>query len=484
MSELLATTVRWIWKKMILLILIVLLLLVANWFRSEWKEISAQLNQASELDAQIKRAKSELKELAKQSAEFGEEAQKEFEKLNSAEKVTAAAWAEAKQAKEDYDAASTKVGWYQNLFDHEKVETKGKAWLEYETKQKAAEVIQQTTDALQTAQQNSPWADHQKQIAANQSEIGMLESRREELLDSAGKTPTQRLVIATRNVLPLALWTLLGIILSPIAIKAFLYFGVAPLISRTKPVVVLPACGADVQASPSAISTPITLDQGDELIVHSDYLQVSAAGSGRRTRWIFSWRMPFTSIAAGLYMMVSVRNRNQDQTKVTVSPKKDLYDMITDVMIPEGSAMVIYPRSLVGIVMKQGKAPRITRHWKLGNLYSWITFQFRYLVIHGDSRILMKGCRGVRAERVETTKPTMQDQLSTLGFTANLAYSAIRCETFLDYLLGRDELFNDKFSNADGFHFTEEVPNPKRKAGLFGRGLEGVLDGLLKAFGI
>lgn len=484
MSELLATTVRWIWKKMILLILIVLMLLVANWFRSEWKEISAQLNQASELDAQIKRTKLELNELAKQSAGFGEEAQKEFEKLNSAEKVTAAAWAEAMQAKEDYDAASSKVGWYQNLFDHEKVETKGKAWLEYETKLKAAEVIQKTTDALRAAQQNSPWADNQKLIAANQSEIGLLEARRVELLDSAGKTPTQRLVIATRNVLPLALWALLGIILTPIAIKAFLYFGVAPLISRTKPVVVLPSCGAEVQSSPSAISIPVTLNPGDELIVHSQYLQASGAGPGKSTRWIFSWRMPLTSVAAGLYMMVSVRNRSHKQAKVTVSPKQDLFDMISDVIIPEGSAMVIYPRSLVGIVIKQGKTPRITRHWKLWSLYSWITFQFRYIVIHGDSRILMKGCRGVRAERVESTKPAMQDQLSTLGFTANLSYSAIRCETFLDYLLGRDELFNDKFSDAEGFHFTEEVPNHKRKAGLFGRGLEGVLDGLLKAFGI
>jgi hypothetical protein len=85
---------------------------------------------------------------------------------------------------------------------------------------------------------------------------------------------------------------------------------------------------------------------------------------------------------------------------------------------------------------------------------------------------------------VETTKPGMQDQLATLGFTANLAYSGIRCETFTDYLLGRDELFNDCFSEADGFYFTEEVPNIHRKSGLFGRGLEGVIDGFLKAFGI
>jgi hypothetical protein len=249
-------------------------------------------------------------------------------------------------------------------------------------------------------------------------------------------------------------------------------------------VVVIPDSGGDIEVSPSAISVPVLLASGDEIIVHSDFLQAAGAGPGKRTRWIFSWSIPFTSIAAGLYMLVSVRNREKDETKVTISPKKDLFDMISDVRIPKGSSMVIYPRSLVGIVMKNGAPPSITRHWHLSSLHSWVTFQFRYIVIHGESRILMKGCRGVRAERVETTKPSMQDQLATLGFTSNLAYSGVRCETFIDYLLGRDELINDRFSAANGFHFTEEVPNPHRKSGLFGRGLEGFIDGTLKAFGI
>jgi hypothetical protein len=74
--------------------------------------------------------------------------------------------------------------------------------------------------------------------------------------------------------------------------------------------------------------------------------------------------------------------------------------------------------------------------------------------------------------------------MASLGFTANLSNSGIRCETFIDYLLGRDERFNDRFSDANGFHFTEEVPNPHRKSGIFGRCLEGLIDGFLKAFGI
>lgn len=486
MSELIANVARWIWNKLIVLILIIFMLLAANWFRHEWKIISDQIKQASEIQDRIERAEKELDDLRKKANEFGEDARKKMEELNSAEEITAALLVETQDARKEYDYWRQRVGWWewQPWVSKDKVKKKAAAWVEYEAKKKAAEMAQETSDLLEQAQKNSPWAEHQTSIAAKQADIAELETERGVIIDDAGRTPSQRLVISIRKVLPIALWTLVGVILTPILIKAFLYFILAPMISRAKPVVVLPESGGDVMISPSAVSVTVLLATGDELIVHSDFLQAAGVGPGKRTRWIFSWSMPFTSVAAGLYMMVSVRNREKDETKVTISPKKDLFDMICDVEIPKGTSMVIYPRSLVGIVMKNGISPRITRHWHLSSLHSWITFQFRYLVIHGECRMLMKGCRGVRAERVEPSKPSMQDQLGTLGFTANLAYSGIRCETFIDYLLGRDELFNDCFSGADGFHFTEEIPNQHRKAGLFGRGLEGLIDGFLKAFGI
>jgi len=182
--------------------------------------------------------------------------------------------------------------------------------------------------------------------------------------------------------------------------------------------------------------------------------------------------------------MVAIRNPGGALTQVTVSPKRDLFDKLSRVTLPNSGAMVVYPRSMVGVVLRGGEAPRITRHWMLGNLHSWLTFQLRYLVIHGPCDFIVKGCRGVRAGEVTSENPRMQDQCSTLGFTANLEYSAIRCETFIDYLRGRDGLFNDRFANAAGYHLTEEIPDPRRKTGLFGRGIEGIVDGLLKGFGI
>ncbi len=77
----------------------------------------------------------------------------------------------------------------------------------------------------------------------------------------------------------------------------------------------------------------------------------------------------------------------------------------------------------------------------------------------------------------------MNDQGQTLGFSANLEYSNVRCETFWAYFFGKEALFNDRFDGA-GDAVLEEVPEGDAVHGFFGRGLVGLWDGVLKAFGL
>ncbi|MDP1672463.1 MAG: hypothetical protein Q8L65_05015, partial [Burkholderiales bacterium] len=92
------------------------------------------------------------------------------------------------------------------------------------------------------------------------------------------------------------------------------------------------------------------------------------------------------------------------------------------------------------------------------------------------------GCRGARIEAAQTGRRI--NQAGTMGFSANLMYSTTRCETFVSYLMGEQELLNDSFTGAPGFYVYEETPNFGRRTGLTGRGLEGVFDSFLKAFGL
>ena len=77
----------------------------------------------------------------------------------------------------------------------------------------------------------------------------------------------------------------------------------------------------------------------------------------------------------------------------------------------------------------------------------------------------------------------MINQAATLGFSADTSYRNTRCETFISYLRGKEELFNDVFSGDSGIYVYEETPAAARSAGI-GRPLEGFTDALLKAFGV
>ena len=73
---------------------------------------------------------------------------------------------------------------------------------------------------------------------------------------------------------------------------------------------------------------------------------------------------------------------------------------------------------------------------------------------------------------------------ATMGWDAGLDYSVTRSETFLAYLSGKQSLFHDRFDGTSGNVIYEEMPRARAKSSLFGRGLEGLGDGLLKIIGL
>lgn len=288
---------------------------------------------------------------------------------------------------------------------------------------------------------------------------------------------------------PLALTILLSALLVPLLIKTFLYFVVAPFASRRPPVRILTgssaaavAAGGSVQAasSQSAVSQEVVVSPGQELLVHADYLQSSRAQGTARTRWLLDAAYPFASIAAGMTVLTRILPMRTES--VVISSTTDPFSEIGVLRLEAGSAFVLQPRNLVGVLQEVGRPVRITSHWRLGSLTAWLTLQLRYLVFHGPGALIIEGCRGIRVEASEGGRMINQD--ATIGFSANLDYSVARTETFVPYLLGKQALLNDRFSGGPGFHVYEEMPHFGKKSGITGRGVEGVLDSVLKVFGI
>ena len=286
-----------------------------------------------------------------------------------------------------------------------------------------------------------------------------------------------------------AFWFVVAISLAPVLLKAFWYYLVAPLAARRPPIQLRPggaapgpAAGPDEVIGParriSAVSQEIVLRSGDELLIHPEYIQSLPHTAAKRTQWLLSPRMPFTSLASGMVALTRVTGPG---AACTVASKRDPFAELAIVEVPAGGALVLQPRSLAGVVQPAGTPVRIVPRWRLG-LGALITLQFRYLEFEGPMQLIVAGGRGIRQEAAGQGRSIDQNQ--TIGFSANLAYSPRRSETFGAYLLGVNGLFNDSFAGGPGVYVYEEMPYLGRRGGITGRGLQGISDVVLKLFGI
>lgn len=310
---------------------------------------------------------------------------------------------------------------------------------------------------------------------------------------AASERRLRRIGEAVQAALLPALLILVAVTLSPIAIKAFWFFVAAPIASRRPPIhlapgstggLVLPGVGdapaATARRSVSAVSQALAVDEQHEALVHPAYLQSSSVLGRKDTKWLLDRRYPFTSLASGMVALTRIHGTSAGP--FVVSSKNDPFSEIGVLELPGESAIALQPRSLVGVIQRRGTPIHIESHWRLGSLSAWLTLQLRYLVFHGPATLIVQGCRGVRVERAGSGRSI--DQAATIGFDAKLAYSTTRSETFGAYLLGEHGLFNDHFDGGPGHYVYEEMPYFRRRTGITGRGLEGLTDALLKAFGV
>ena len=540
MSRLLGNSFRWLLQKLRWLIVILAILLVMSWLQSEWtrrEQASAELEtQASAVEAlrsslariEADVARQELdwhaqRDLLRQQFEDElrrldariEHAEREWGealgKFGDIERQARKARRRAEEAQARFDALERASAWWDWLIAQEKIAEREQARATFLALDGVAMTWESARDRLAPRFQQSPVAPLETEKARRSREIAaQLEAvptelqalrdarsakqREVEALESVvvaqrarlAEEPREKLIAAIRAQLPAALWILVGVMLAPVLIKAFFYFVLAPLAQALEPIRILPDERAPAIPPPlrSAVSLAVDVGAGEEILVHPDFVQSSSLPARKQTQWFLNPRLPFSSLAAGLFAMTRIRPEGTEATRVVVSSQNDPLGEIGLIELPSGASMVVQPRSLAGVVKPVGVPVAITRHWRLGSVHAWLTLQLRYLVFHGPCRLVLKGCRGVRAEQPEPGRPRLINQSATLGFSANLDYRNTRCETFVSYLRGKEDLFNDLFAGGPGWFVYEEMPAAGRRTGFAGRGLEGVADAALKAFGI
>lgn len=284
------------------------------------------------------------------------------------------------------------------------------------------------------------------------------------------------------RILLSALGWLAAIIATPYLIRVLFYYVLAPIAERRGAIRLHGASGTAAPVPPverSAASVAVRIGTGEELLVRQGFLQSTSTGGAKRWVMLLDWAHPLASLVTGLSCLTRIRGEGQI---TTISASADPFAEVTEIMIPEGGALVLHPRALVAVVQPVGSPLRITSRWRLFSLNAWLTLQLRFFVFHGAARLVIRGGRGVRVERAGHGRIFAQDQL--VGFSADLSYSVTRNEVFVPYLIGRESLFRDRVEKSDGILIIEEAPLALRGGGQVKHGLEGAFDAALKAFGM
>lgn len=289
-----------------------------------------------------------------------------------------------------------------------------------------------------------------------------------------------------------AIQILLATILTPVLIKLFFYYLVAPFAAMRPAISMIKSSRGDIDNLPdensenshgvtiSKLTYSLEIDENEELFIKDEYISDLATEGSRKTRFLLNWSFPLTSLASGLYAITQIRTTSKEVINIQAT-HESLYE-VGVLSIPDGTAIVLKPHKLIGLVQDKSRPIKITRHWKLDSLHAWLTLQLRYMVFHGPGKLIIKGCKGIQVAPANSGRSI--NQLATIGFTANIEYSNSRTETFYPYMKGKKELFNDNFCGTSGYYVYETLPYADKKGGLFGRGIEGLTDSALNIFGI
>lgn len=281
---------------------------------------------------------------------------------------------------------------------------------------------------------------------------------------------------------------LLAFFLGPTLWALLMYYGFGRFVGSGRPIQLAPEPPAEQPVvGESRVSLGLTLRAGEVLRTREKFLQASDEGVTKQTRFVLDWRIPFTSLACGLVELVELRAAGAGEYQVTLSNADDPHVELAALDLPAGASLILRPSYLAAVILPEGAALRIDRHWQLARWQSWVAGQFRFFEFVGPCRLMVAGSRGVRAERLgggdDAAAPARRvNQDATIGFTPNLAYRPVRAETFWSYYRGMNPLFDDVFAGHGVFLLQEtSTPGGAAKAGRF---WAGVWNGVLKVFGL
>jgi uncharacterized protein (AIM24 family) len=237
-----------------------------------------------------------------------------------------------------------------------------------------------------------------------------------------------------------------------------------------------PGSDGEMRAGESAKAQDHQLASDVPVLARMEWLQRYPTKSRKSTRFLWRWRAPFTSFAAGLSEMTEISNQAADpDASIELCSGTDPDMQVIPIELFRHSGIVLRPTHVIAI---SGDI-ELQARWRLFNLHAWVSGTLRHLMFSGTGMIYVRGCGGLVARETDNL-PVRMEEARIIGYDGRVGIATARTETFWPYYRGKTSLYDYEFTGDGLVIYQQSLPPTHRQAS---NPVSRVLDAVLRTVG-
>lgn len=252
---------------------------------------------------------------------------------------------------------------------------------------------------------------------------------------------------------------ILGILLGPLSWSAVWYYGIARLTKLSSPLRFYNQPRGRLMHAASAKLLDHDLARDGVITARMEWVQRYPAEAEKKTRFLWSWKAPFTSFASGLVEMTEITPAPTGSQHVELCAGDDPDMQLMRIELHNHSGLVLRPSQLIALA---GDVQLRTR-WTLMNAHAWVSGSLRHILFTGTGVLYVRGRGGVVAHDIDGQHIRLEEARVS-GYDAALQLEAVRTETFWPYFRRRTSLFDLAFTGDGLVLYHKSVALAERRA--------------------
>jgi uncharacterized protein (AIM24 family) len=227
-----------------------------------------------------------------------------------------------------------------------------------------------------------------------------------------------------------------------LTIKGLNFYWVAPLAKQIQPIVInsnRERKQAPIQYGFAEKEFRLTLDTQHSLVVKPGWYSLNTAGI-TKTRFFWDRSLPFASYAMGLVNMTEFLPDEGQLREIKIASDKDPNQDILPIVLNDHPGYVVRHGHVIATC---GQDLKMEKKWQFWDWRSWLFGNVRYVYFKGTGTVYISG-----HGRISTNDSTANSRIKeqhVLGFDSTTPFKPLRTETFTNYWLNDNRLYDVHF---------------------------------------